>query len=355
MVKSSVFTTAAAARELAERFPGEPVELFWDELEGHDLFLALFDAFVRALGFGVDFPLPDGCNWRRELGLPERDPLVVWDFDHFQLSLRLQLSDRGQVLLTHHPLDARRPPGPLAGTAMPDRGGETVSLHDWSRAPEEVVRPLGTAWLVALMGRLNRGGLPQEELIARCESYELPFRSPVPRIPEASMGPANGDLPRPSATIEAPRFRPLRAHRLVFFAREDARPVARLELVAPGGKSEALRARAYEAELLHALACGQHVLLLDPWPATPVAPGLGAAVAAELGAPDVLEARGHSVTSFERAPGSIRVYTSPLTPGAPLPEPLLFLAPGRCVPVPLGPTYAEAVAMLAASDRAKLV
>lgn len=66
------------------------------------LFLTVFARFVRDFG-GPDFPSEDGCDWRATLGLAS-ELVAVWDFDYYQLSLRVESQSREDsivVLATH--------------------------------------------------------------------------------------------------------------------------------------------------------------------------------------------------------------------------------------------------------------
>jgi hypothetical protein len=66
------------------------------------LFLMVFARFVRDFG-GPDFPSEAGCDWRAVLGLTS-GLVAVWDFDYYQLSLRVEArgSDDCTVVLAKH-------------------------------------------------------------------------------------------------------------------------------------------------------------------------------------------------------------------------------------------------------------
>lgn len=66
------------------------------------LFLMVFAHFVRDFG-EPDFPAESGCDWRKVLGL-RTELVAVWDFDYYQISLRVesQSSEDSFVVLTVH-------------------------------------------------------------------------------------------------------------------------------------------------------------------------------------------------------------------------------------------------------------
>jgi hypothetical protein len=218
-----------------------------------------------------------------------------------------------------------------------------------------------TAWLVQLSRALNEGVLP-EGYIARTEEYVGPYQADVLTLETGGTPPATGlaaprPAPglRPTVTIAPPRLPTWRRRRIGVFSAKDERRVALLEVVSPGNKDSQPRADQFRDKLVECVASGLHVLLVDLLPPTRLAPGIGAAVARELGGADVPE-EGRSTTSFEvqERPPTVRVYHATLALGATLPSAPLFLEPGRHVEVPLDPTYGEAVACLPRVDRAAL-
>ena len=66
------------------------------------LFLQVFAQFVQRFG-EPDFPAESGFDWREFLGL-RSDLLAVWDFDYYQLSLRVTCQSRqdSDVVLAKH-------------------------------------------------------------------------------------------------------------------------------------------------------------------------------------------------------------------------------------------------------------
>ena len=71
-----------------------------DERESHFFsFLLAYTTLITQLG-GPDFPFADDHDWRETLGFPT-DLAVVWNFDYYQLSLRIRSSD-GTLLLAKH-------------------------------------------------------------------------------------------------------------------------------------------------------------------------------------------------------------------------------------------------------------
>ncbi|MCW8138960.1 MAG: DUF4058 family protein [Planctomycetota bacterium] len=231
-----------------------------------------------------------------------------------------------------------------------------MPLHDWARVPDNVFHNFHVAWLAQLAGALNASVLPPGYL-ARAEEYVGPFQADVLTLEAGAprTQPASGPAREPTATIAPPRFDVTRQRRITVFSARDERRVAVLEVVSPGNKDSARRARWFEEKLVDCLAAGLHLLLVDLLAPTAAAPGFAEAVARELGS-DQVPPGGRAATSFEcqPAPPVVRVYHQSFAPGAPLPPAPLFLEPGRAVEVPLEETYAAAFGWLPAADRERL-
>lgn len=235
-----------------------------------------------------------------------------------------------------------------------------MPLQDWSVAADNVFRAFHLLLLGDLSRALNDHVLPAG-YFARPEEYLGPFQADVLTL---ESGGALGSSARsraeaadlvPTATIAPPRFDPLRQRRLTVFSARDERRVAVIEVVSPGNKDSARRARQLTDKLIECLASGLHVLVIDLLPPTAAAPGFGAAVARELGS-DAVAPVGRCTTSFECQPEplAVQVYQRELALGRALDAPPLFLEPGRHVELPLEETYASAFRGLPAHDRARL-
>jgi hypothetical protein len=231
---------------------------------------------------------------------------------------------------------------------------QEMPLYDWTRVPDNVFHNFLVAWLGRLAGTLNGSALPRGYL-ARVEQYVGPV-SALEVESSKTTGRGPGLRLESTATIDPPRFDVRRQRRIAIFSARDERRLAVIEVVSPGNKDAERRTRWFEEKLLDCLASGLHVLLIDLLPATPIAPGLAAAVARDLGCEAVPE-DGQAVTSFEcqARPPVVRVYHQPVNVGKPLPSSPLFLEPGWAVEVPLESTYEASFAWLPAPDRERLV
>lgn len=232
-----------------------------------------------------------------------------------------------------------------------------MPLYDWTRVTDNVFHAFHGAWLAQLMGALNRSVLPDgyvarmEESLGTVESDVLALESgSAPPLPAP---PANA--PEPTVAIAEPRLDLRGQRRLAVFSAREERRVAVLEVLSPGNKDSEIKAGTFEGKVVRCLASGLHVLLIDLLAPTRSAPGVGAAIAREIGEGGVADG-GHCTTSFEvRAdPSEVRIYHRALALGEVMPDAPLFVAPGYPVDVPLEQTAAAALDMLPAGDVQRL-
>jgi hypothetical protein len=121
--------------------------------------------------------------------------------------------------------------------------------------------------------------------------------------------------------------------------------VAVVEIVSKGNKSGRLAIEEFLRKAVAMFYRGIHLTILDLYPPTPRDPqGIHGLIWSELTDADPYEAPADkplTLASYEAFDG-VRAFVEPVAVGdEPIDMPL-FLAPGRYVPLPLGPTYRAA-------------
>ena len=271
-----------------------------------------------------------------------------------------------------------------APPAGPPAGPPTV-LHDWTRAPAGAWHHFHFYWVAELGRTLNAGLLPDPYYAyaepqtgvsvdggggdeddpdetdrfggRRFEGDLLTLKRGGDAAGDGAFGGGVALAERPPrAAVTAPL--PLVAagpRRIAVRHRSGDRTVALIE-VASRVRTGISRIVAFGQRIEAALRAGVHVLLIDPFPATPLLPaGLPGEVADRFGGdyePPGGEVR--AVASYRAAGEATTSFLDPLPVGGRLPEVPLFLTAERYVNLPLADGYAAAWAACPRHVRALL-
>ena len=245
-----------------------------------------------------------------------------------------------------------------------------MPLHDWTRVHAGEYHAFHNAWIAALQGAMNNGGLPDGYYaLGEQQAKEPPAaddgddaRAYGPDVLTlARQGEDDLDESSPDAgglaVAQAPPKLSLRGRgqpgsvyarlRRTLAIRHVSRdrPVALLEIASPGNKDRASAVAAFVDKCATALGHGLHVAVIDPFPPRPSDPrGLAIAVAEASGVGGLDDADGDRVpaASFE-AGDLVQAYAETFDVGDAWPPLPLFYRPGWYVELPLETTYAHAL------------
>lgn len=234
-----------------------------------------------------------------------------------------------------------------------------MPMHDWTRVAAGIFHAFHHDWITVMAWSLNSGLLP-EDYYALPEQQAAGFGPDVLALQSPSAN--EGDAAALGSTATLVRTRP----QSQFTAETDAefyrrkkssivvrhvsgdRIVAMLEVVSPGNKASRHALRAFVDKACELLEHRIHLLIVDPFPATPRDPnGIHAAIWEEVEDKSfTLPAdKPLMLVSYECGP-TTRAHISALAVGDPLPDMPLFLEPGGHVLVPLESTYQTAFAAM---------
>ncbi len=177
-----------------------------------------------------------------------------------------------------------------------------MSVHDWTRVDPAIFYGFQHLWITEIGRALNCGHLPSR-------FYALPDKT------------------------KAIAIRHVRTHR----------NVALVEIVSPGNKSNQSGLDAFVGKAREALAAGVHLLLVDLFPPSSLAPhGLHYAVRSEDCGPQFALPADKQLTCLAYIGGAGEAFLDLVAVGDKLPDMPLFLTRDQYVPLPLEATYQAA-------------
>ena len=242
-----------------------------------------------------------------------------------------------------------------------------ATVDDWTRVDAGTFHSFHLGWLAEINKTLNRRVLPpgfysQSERkfgavsAAENEADVLTLETPVDGTPWTG-GEWSGD-PGGTALLEAPPVAAVepdlaelseeehyarKQSRLAIKRGVDHRIVALIEIVSPGNKDRPGSMERFVTKAVEAMEDGIHLVMIDLLPPGPADPaGMHGAVLTALGRTYDPPAGKPLVAAAFRCGEAWRAFAEPLAVGDPLPTVPLFLTPRHHVPLPLGPSYAEA-------------
>lgn len=239
-----------------------------------------------------------------------------------------------------------------------------MPLHDWRRVGDWVFHEVHTGWLVYLRDALNRGVLPpgyfahaelRAELfgpdVLALDTGDLPAARPT------TGGGAAVAVPKTSRrTVYQPDERPRRVLTVRHTGGE--RVVAVVELVSRGNKDRPSAVREFAGKVAALLHRGVHVTVVDVHrPGKHDRGGMPAAVGRALRAApsdDPPRRRPYTFAGFRARPFPPEAFLDDLAVGDTLPSTPLFLDGGKFTPLPLEPSYQQAVEALDPKSRSAL-
>jgi hypothetical protein len=227
-----------------------------------------------------------------------------------------------------------------------------MPIHDWTRVDAGLYHNFHQDWTIEVYRALNGGVLPAGYVALtdlKVEGYEPDVLAI--RGDESPGGVAVADAPPRARLLARAESEPAayarKANRVV--VRHGLGPVvAVIEVVSPGNKDSRHAVQSFKTKAVEFLRRGVSLLLIDVFPPTPRDPdGLHQVVWDEFPGPP-FEPRPAdkplTVASFDAGAGPT-VYADLLAVGDVLPDPPLFLSPGRYVEVPLERAYMAAWAV----------
>ncbi|MFO0850326.1 MAG: DUF4058 family protein [Gemmataceae bacterium] len=230
-----------------------------------------------------------------------------------------------------------------------------MPIHDWTRVDAGIFHAFHHRWISAIADTLNAGLLPAdfyalpEQVAARSRKERylpdlLTLRGPADEQ-DAGGGTALTAPPRPAT--DAGDMALYRRRQNIVSVRHASgdRPVAVVEIVSPGNKDSDQAWRLFVDKSVEFLGDGLHLLVLDLIPPAARDPnGVHGAIwtAIEHDRYRRPADKPLTVVSYSAGDPVVEAFVEPLAVGDPLPEVPLFLEPGRCVVLPLEPTYQAA-------------
>jgi hypothetical protein len=223
-----------------------------------------------------------------------------------------------------------------------------MPLHDWSRIPSGLFHHFHQDWSIEITRTLNRGRLPKG-LSALVEQRAGPKEPDILTIEEYAGQPSavgEGGL----ATRERPVTRIVRrTTRQIYATRANrivvrhhlGRIVAVIEIVSPGNKDSRAALRDFVDKTIDFLRKGIHVLVVDVFPPSPVAPfGVHKAIWDEILVEDFTfpDGKDRLLVSYDAGAEKI-AYIETIGVGDALPDMPLMLIGDLNVKVPLESTY----------------
>lgn len=233
-----------------------------------------------------------------------------------------------------------------------------MPMHDWTKVEAGIYHDFHNLWLGAIRHALNNGVLPAgyyalaEQKLAAFELDVLALQRPgaTPPPPAGVDGgttaePAVGVLERARRVSHRPRWRVTVRHV------SGNRPVAVIELVSRGNKSDREDYQSFVGKAADLIEGGVHLLVIDPFAPPKHAPvGLHAAIWAKVarprrGKPPFVPPADRPLLAASYCASSARVTAAvqPFAVGDPVPDiPLYLTADEEYVTIPLEATYAAA-------------
>ncbi|MFO0847037.1 MAG: DUF4058 family protein [Gemmataceae bacterium] len=237
-----------------------------------------------------------------------------------------------------------------------------MPMHDWTRVEPGIYHDFHTLWLTEVRRELNRGVLPPgyyamvEQVTASVEADLLALHGGGTARPPLAPGGGVRAVPQEAPAVglldrAAGSARKRSRRRVAVRHVSNHAVVAVIELVSPGNKSGRRDFRAFVEKAANILACGVHLLVIDPFPPTARDPhGLHAAIWARVtrprrGAPPPALPPDRPLTAASYSAGpEVVAAVQPFAVGEPVPAMPLFLEPELYVTVPLEPPYQAAYA-----------
>lgn len=235
-----------------------------------------------------------------------------------------------------------------------------MPIHDWTRVDAGIFHDFHQEWARAIKTALNAGLLPPdyyallEQVAARSRKERFLPDLLTLRGPDGANGsyPAGGGdggvlvAPPRSATDSGDMALYRRKQNIVSIRHASGdRPVAVVEVVSPGNKDSDQAWRLFVEESVEFLGDGLHLLVLDLIPPAARDPnGVHGAIWTVIEHDRYRRPADKPLTVVSYSAGDpvVEAFVEPLAVGDLLPEMPLFLEPGRCVVLPLEPTYQAA-------------
>lgn len=230
-----------------------------------------------------------------------------------------------------------------------------MPVHDWTRVNAGTFHYFHSAWITHIVEALNGGLLPDGfyalgEQVARDVGPDvLTFHVPVSAVADRSGTPAGALAvaeapPRVSLTTTLDREALLYARRrrtIVIRHVVDHDIVALIEIISPGNRSSRTELDELLDKLVGAINQGYHLLVIDLFPPTRVAPaGIHGALLDALSGGQYEPPADRPLTLAAYVAGlTPRTFVEPVQVGATLLDMPLFLSPDWYVNVPLEKTY----------------
>jgi hypothetical protein len=234
-----------------------------------------------------------------------------------------------------------------------------MPIHDWTRVTAGTFHAFHLAWIAELQRSLNGGTLPEGyyALAEQVSGGPIPdvltlhagepaaFPSDDPSFHGPGLAVAVAP-PKVSFTAEGSEASQLAARRRRISIRHVTgdRVVAFIEIVSPGNIESRLAAEAFLDKAAEALRQGVHLLLVELFPPTGIAPTgvCGLVFEWAIGRPYEPPADQPLTLAAFAVGETITAYVEPTAVARPLAAMPLFLDPGHYVDVPLDTTYAAA-------------
>lgn len=227
-----------------------------------------------------------------------------------------------------------------------------MPVHDWTRADAGLFHEFHQSWSIRIKDALNSNRMPSgyfafaEQRTGRPEPDVIAISTDAGAETDADDG-TLGVAVRPQTRL-VQRFETddvnyaRRANRITIRHRL-GEVVAVIEIVSRGNKSSRRGVRQFVGKAAAFLQAGVHMLVIDLFPPTALAPdGLHAALLDEMGVEEnavlMPEDKPLMLVGYD-ASEPITAFIEPLAVGDCLPDMPLFLMPERHVLVPLEATY----------------
>ncbi|MCC7338150.1 MAG: DUF4058 family protein [Pirellulaceae bacterium] len=241
-----------------------------------------------------------------------------------------------------------------------------MPIHNWTLATAGTYHDFHLKWIAAMTNTLNAGLLPPE-LFAMAEQV---IGGPAPAVvtlrdrPEAPAARLLADGSQQYggvATLSEPMLPPkteivmaagpsyVRKKSQIAIKHEMGQVISVIELVSPGNKHSRSEMQRLVSKSVELIENGIHLLVVDPFPATPRDPqGIANLIWQEIDSTQELpyDAERPLIAASFQAKPSVVVHLNRFSVGDAIPEMPVFLIEDRYVTLPLDETYQQVWTLL---------